>query len=183
MKRFIGTDRASVELFFNIYTSRIVTFCHTVGLTFVSCVVEVCRLGLEPPWHSSFPLSFENADADRTRISSGVTKYENHWKRGPNYRVDDDWMPPSWTTAGDVLTVESCVARDLTQPTMNFYRRYALYIQNLYHRPHFTVGGSWNKSPNFNRRNDATVRTREVSLVDASCDVTILSRKRSHFPQ
>ena len=29
---------------------------------------------------------------------------------------------------------------------MNFYRRYALCIQNLYHRQHLTVGGSWNKS-------------------------------------
>ena len=109
-----------------------------MGPTFVSCVVEVCRLGLEPPCHSSYPL---------TGISSGVTKFENHWKVGPNYRLDDDWTPPSRTPAVDVLTVESCVVIDLTQLKINFHRRYALYIQNLYHRPHFTVGGSWNKSP------------------------------------
>ena len=41
--------------------------------------------------------------------------------------------------AGDVLTVESCVAIDMAQLTMNFDRRYALCIQKLYHRPHFTV--------------------------------------------
>ena len=29
---------------------------------------------------------------------------------------------------------------------MNFDRRYALCIQKLYHRPHFTVGGNWIKS-------------------------------------
>ena len=31
---------------------------------------------------------------------------------------------------------------------MNFDRRYALCTQKLYHRPHFTVRGSWNKSLN-----------------------------------
>ena len=43
--------------------------------------------------------------------------------------------------------------RDLNQgppkfesSVMNFDRRYALCVQNLYHRPHFTVGDSWNKS-------------------------------------
>ena len=35
---------------------------------------------------------------------------------------------------------------DLAQLTMNFDRRCAFYIQNLYHRPHFTVGGCWKKS-------------------------------------
>ena len=34
----------------------------------------------------------------------------------------------------------------LTQLTMNFDRRYALYMQKFYHRLHFTVSGSWNKS-------------------------------------
>ena len=29
---------------------------------------------------------------------------------------------------------------------MNFDRRLALCIQKLYHRSHFVVGGSWNKS-------------------------------------
>ena len=29
----------------------------------------------------------------------------------------------------------------------NFDRRLALCIQKIYHRPHFTVSGSWNKSP------------------------------------
>ena len=34
----------------------------------------------------------------------------------------------------------------MAQLTMNFDRRYALCILKLYHRPHFTVGGCWNKS-------------------------------------
>ena len=48
MERFIGTDTASVELFFNIITSGIETFailCHQLSCL---CVVEVCCLGLEP---------------------------------------------------------------------------------------------------------------------------------------
>ena len=40
-----------------------------------------------------------------------------------------------------MLTVKSCVATGLTQLMMNLDRRYALYIQKLYHRSHFTVGG------------------------------------------
>ena len=35
---------------------------------------------------------------------------------------------------------------DMAELTMTFDRRYALCIQNVYHRPNFTVGGSWNKS-------------------------------------
>ena len=40
----------------------------------------------------------------------------------------------------------SLVTIDLAQLTMNFDRWYALCIQKLYHRPHFSVGGCWNKS-------------------------------------
>ena len=39
------------------------------------------------------------------------------------------------------------------------------------------------RASNFNRSNDATVRTREVPLVHASCDVTSLSRTSSRFTQ
>ena len=35
---------------------------------------------------------------------------------------------------------------DLAQLTMNFDRRYALCIQKLYHKPHFTAWWSFNKS-------------------------------------
>ena len=44
------------------------------------------------------------------------------------------------------MTVEPCVTIDLAQLTMNFDRCYTLCIQTLYRRPHFTVGGNWNKS-------------------------------------
>ena len=59
---------------------------------------------------------------------------------GLGYKVDDET-----TLTGDVLTVDPCMAIALAQLT-NFYRRYALCIQKLHHRPHFTTGGSWNKS-------------------------------------
>ena len=62
-----------------------------------------------------------------------------------------------------MLTVEPCVPPDLSQLTINFDRRYALGIQELYHRTHFTVGGCWE-----NRCNDSTVKTRKVPLVHAS---------------
>ena len=48
MERFIGTDTASVELFFNIFTSGIKTFAILSDKLLYPCVVEVCRLGLEP---------------------------------------------------------------------------------------------------------------------------------------
>ena len=48
MERFIERDKGNGELFFNLFTLGIETFCHIVGPNFVSCVVEVCRLGLEP---------------------------------------------------------------------------------------------------------------------------------------
>ena len=46
----------------------------------------------------------------------------------------------------EMSTVEPCVAIDLAQLMMNFDRCYGLCIQKLYHRPHFTDGGCWNKS-------------------------------------
>ena len=47
-ERFIVTDTASVELFFNIFTSGIETFVIPWDQLVYPCVVEVCRLGLEP---------------------------------------------------------------------------------------------------------------------------------------
>ena len=48
MERFIGTDTASVELFFNIFTSGIEIFVIPWDQLLYPCVVAVCRLGLEP---------------------------------------------------------------------------------------------------------------------------------------
>ena len=53
MEIFNETD-TSVELFFNIFISRA---CLTVGPTFVSCVVEVSLLELEPLCHTHLRLS------------------------------------------------------------------------------------------------------------------------------
>ena len=48
MERFIGTDTASVELYFNIFTFGIETYVIPGNQRLYHCVVEVCRLGLEP---------------------------------------------------------------------------------------------------------------------------------------
>ena len=69
-------------------------------------------------------------------------KIGNHGARVPGCRVDDDETPPSRTPAGDLLTVEPCVAIDMAQLTMNFDRYCALWFQKLYHRPQFTVGAA-----------------------------------------
>ena len=67
---FIGTDTASVELFFNIVTYGIETFVIPVGPNFVFCVVEIFRLGLEPLCGTHLRLCLsENTDADRTGSS------------------------------------------------------------------------------------------------------------------
>ena len=51
--------------------------CLPVWTIFVSCIVEICRLELEPLWHSSPTLCHSgNAEADRTGISWGVRKME-----------------------------------------------------------------------------------------------------------
>ena len=73
------------------------------------------------------------------------------------------------------MTVDPYLAVDLAQRTLNFDRRYALCIQKLYHRPHFTIGGTGITASIFNRCNDVTVRTRGVLLLHSSCDVITLS--------
>ena len=57
------------------------------------------------------------------------------------------WRTIFWTTGA---AWQLCATRRgkwlLVHLAMNFDERYALCIQKLYHRPRFTVGGSWNKS-------------------------------------
>ena len=48
IERFIGTDTASVELFFNIFISGTETFVIPWNQILYPCEVAVCRLGLEP---------------------------------------------------------------------------------------------------------------------------------------
>ena len=48
MERFIGTDTASVDVIFNIFTSGIEIYVISWDLLLYHCVEEVCRLGLEP---------------------------------------------------------------------------------------------------------------------------------------
>ena len=91
MERFIGSHTPSVELFSYIFTSGIETFVIPWDPLLYPCVVEVCRLELEPLWHSSLPLCYsDNPDAHRTGISWGVRKDGNQWARDPDCRMDDD---------------------------------------------------------------------------------------------
>ena len=66
---------------------------------------------------------------------------------------------------------------------MNFDQRCALCIQKLYHKHTSQSAGAGIKTYIFNRCNDATERTQEVPLVDASCDVITQSRTCSRFEQ
>jgi hypothetical protein len=48
MEIFIATDTASFQLFFNIIATGIETFVIPWDQLLNTCVVQVCRLGLEP---------------------------------------------------------------------------------------------------------------------------------------
>ena len=67
---------------------------------------------------------------------------------------------------------ESCVAIDLIQQTMDLDRRYALYIQKLYHIYHTSrSAGVRIRASIFSRCNDTIVRTKVVPLLHVSCDI------------
>jgi hypothetical protein len=48
MEIFIATDTASVQLFFNIFATGTLTFVMPWDQLLNTCLVEVCRMGLEP---------------------------------------------------------------------------------------------------------------------------------------
>ena len=156
MERFIVTDTASVELFFNILTFGIETSVIPWDQLLYPCVVEGCRLGLNhlTVWHSYLPLCHsEKRWQDRNFLSC---------KR-------------RWTTILSMLTtcallcVLVSVALALTCCTIfstgapvilcnkeleitagtaedEFRSALCSVDSKLYHRPHFIVDGSWNKS-------------------------------------
>ena len=75
MESFIGTDTASVELFFNIFTSRIETFVipwnqllYPVSYKSAPGIGTILWNSSPHLWHS------KNDDTDRTGISWGVRK-------------------------------------------------------------------------------------------------------------
>ena len=55
-----------------------------------------------------------------------------------NHEKNPNQFSQHWDLNSELSEYESSV--------MNFDRRCALCIHKLYHRPHFTVGGSWNKN-------------------------------------
>ena len=56
------------------------------------------------------------------------------------------WHPPGVLSAEQRCSMIRSGKWLPAQLTMKFDQRYILRIQELYQRPHFTVGGSWNKS-------------------------------------
>ena len=92
------------------------------------------------------------------------------------------------TPAGNVLAVESCVADRyrITRQHRHQTSRAACSecaFKNFIIDRILQSAGAGIRASVFNRYNDATVRTREVPLVYASCDVIILSHIRSRFTQ
>ena len=148
--------------------------CHTVGPTCVS----LCRKSLQhgiwtTVWHSSPLLCHsENADADLIETPRGVRKDGNHRSRGPKYRVDDQ-TPPSWTTAGDVMTVELCVV-ERYRAAKHWASRAVVRKKNITDGTSQSTGVGIRASI-FNRCNNATLRTRKVPVLHSSCDVITLS--------
>ena len=66
----IGTDTATVELFFNIFISGIETSVIPWEQLLYPCVVDVCRLGLETPCDTHLRLSvILKTDTDLKGIS------------------------------------------------------------------------------------------------------------------
>ena len=88
MERFNLRNTTSVELFFSLLTSGIEIMPWDQLL--YPCVVEICRLGLEPLCDTHLRLCHsENADADQIGISRGVRNVGNHGMRSTGYRVFD----------------------------------------------------------------------------------------------
>ena len=74
MEIIIRTDRASVELFFNIFTTGNERVVIPWDQLLYPCVIDVCRLGLEPLSDTHLLCHSENAGTDRRGISWGVRK-------------------------------------------------------------------------------------------------------------
>ena len=137
----------SIELFCLHIHHQNWDICHIVGSTFVT----QCRRKLPPGIGTtvtliSVSLSFWKRRLDRTRISWGVRKDGNHWVRGPGI----GWMIKHLPSE---LLQEMCWPLGrvwpgfiVQQDNTGTKHPAPFVLQKLYHRPHFTVGGSWNKS-------------------------------------
>ena len=148
MERFVGTDTTSVELFFNIFFSGIETFVIPWDQLLYPCVVEVCRLGLEPLhcvtfisafllfWKCWHDRSFVRCKKMWTTIVSADSKSFVKCVL-MSIALTPTWCTIFWTGAPwqfcATRSGKSAGKNDLAQLTMNFDRRYALWIQKLYH--------------------------------------------------
>ena len=155
MEKFIGRDTASVELF-STYSPSELKHLSFRGTTLVSCVLEACRLRLESLWHSfpsvilktltgqEFLEVYEKMEITGREIRDMGRMMIKHL---PAELLQKMWWP------------SSRVAIDLAYLTINLDLRYALFIQKLYHKQHFTDGWCCIWASIFNRCNVATVRT------------------------
>ena len=175
MEIFIRTGTASVELFFNIFTSEIETFVTPQDQRFN----PVSQKFAAWDWNHCCDTHLRLSVILKTLTLTGqefLEVLETMEITGREVRAIG-WMmmktPPCRTTAENVFTIQPYVIIDLAQLTMNFDRRYALCIQKLYHRYTSQPVGAGIRTSIFNRCNDYTVITREVPVVHASSDVIL----------
>ena len=144
MERFYGTDTASVELFFNVFTSGIETFVIPWDQFLYSFVVEVCRLGLKPLCDTQLHLCHsENADVHRTGISWGVRK-DGSDVQVIEWMINTSQLNSSRRCVDHQDVCSQVLPWSKTPPALDILCH--LFFKKIYDRVHFTVDRSWNKS-------------------------------------
>ena len=154
MERFIQTHTAWVELFFNIFTSELTRLLYR-GTKYS---IPVPYKSVAWDWNYCVTLisACHSENADWKGISWGVRKDGLQLSMLTpsallcvltSVVLAPTWRTIFWTTGA---SWQFCAKRSGRFAGNVCLRSYALYIQKLYHRSHFTVGGSWNK--NFQRQ-------------------------------
>ena len=130
-------------------------------------------------WYSSPLLCHsENADVSRTGIYWGVRKDGHHCVRGPGYRVFTAEL------LQEMCWPSSCVWSYIWHSWRWISTGTRLYaFKNFISDRTSQLADARLRASIFNHCNDATMRTWDVPLVQASCDVITLSRARSRFMQ
>ena len=178
MVRFIGTNTASVVLFFNIFTSGIDTIVMPWDKLLFPCVVEVCRLGLEGLHCMSLisvSLSFWKrwclSDSNFLRCKKRWTTIDNadsmHFALCSGFSYFGTHLAHNFLNNRCSMTILCNEERKiwgkwlLVQLTMNFDRFYALCVQIFTTHRTSQSAGDRIRASTFNLCNDDTVRTQE----------------------
>ena len=168
---------------------------------FNSCVVEVSLLGLGPLCSTHLRVSV----ILKTLTLTGQESHELSENMDHNWQCclhalcfvfwcQFLWYPPGAQFSEQQVLCDVTILCNkereiygkwlLAQLTMNFDRLYALCIQKHFITDHISQSaGAGIRASILNLWNDATVKTREIPLVLALCDVITLSRTCSRFTQ